>query len=92
MIRALILSMVLAPLSAHAELQPAVADLMPYMDVTAACFDGAEDSAAAGACVGPGAAHCMASETDGETTVGMRFCTLAAYEAWDLLLKPDSGP
>jgi uncharacterized protein YecT (DUF1311 family) len=92
MIRALTLSMVLSPLSAHAELQPAVAELMPHLDVTAACFDGAEDSAAAGACVGLGAAHCMASETDGETTVGMMVCTLAEYEAWDRLLNRDYGP
>ena len=92
MIRALTLSMVLAPLSAYAELQPAVAELMPYMDVTAACFDGAEDSNAAAACVGQGAADCMASEPDGQSTVGMMFCTLAEYEAWDRLLNRDYGP
>jgi uncharacterized protein YecT (DUF1311 family) len=92
MIRALTLSIVLAPLSAHAELQPAVAELMPYMDVTAACFDGAEDSNAAVACVGQGSGLCMASETDGQTTVGMMFCTLAEYEAWDRLLNRDYGP
>mgnify|MGYP000712637570 CR=1 FL=1 len=61
MIRALILSMVLAPLSPHAELQPAVSELMPFMDVTVACFDGAVVSAAASACLGHGAAHCIAS-------------------------------
>jgi uncharacterized protein YecT (DUF1311 family) len=92
MIRALTLSILFAPLCAHAEPQPAVADLMPYMDVATTCFDGAGDSAAAGACVGQGTATCMASETDGETTVGMMFCTLAEYEAWDRLLNRDYGP
>lgn len=92
MIRTLTLFLLFAPLSATAELQPAVAELMRYMDVTATCFDGAEDSAEAGACVGQGATVCMETETHGYTTVGMMFCTLAEYDAWDRLLNRDYGP
>lgn len=85
------LIMALLPFAAHAEPQPAVAALMHYMDVTSACFDGAEESAEAAACVGQGATICMDTETDGYTTVGMMFCTLAEHEAWDVLLNRDFG-
>ncbi len=82
----------LLPLAAHAEPQPAVAALMPYMDITATCFDASQDTAEASACVGQGSANCMDAEADGQTTVGMMFCTLAEYEAWDDLLNRDYGP
>ena len=85
------LMLALLPLAAHAEPQPVVAALMQYMEITSACFDGAEDSAEAGACVGQGATICMETEQDGYTTVGMMFCTLAEYEAWDVLLNRDFG-
>jgi uncharacterized protein YecT (DUF1311 family) len=92
MIRTLTFLMLLAPLSAQAEPQPAVLALMPYMDVTAPCFDGAEGSADAVACVGQGSTICMETKANGYTTVGMMFCTLAEYEAWDRLLNRDYGP
>jgi uncharacterized protein YecT (DUF1311 family) len=92
MMRRLLPVLFILPLALHAEPQPAVAELMPYMDVTAASFDGAEDSNAAAACVGQGAADGMASEPDGQSTVCMMFCTLAEYEAWDRLLNRDYGP
>lgn len=85
------LILALLPCAVHAQPQPAVAALMHYMDITSACFDGAEDSAEANACVGQGATICMDTETDGYTTVGMMFCTLAEYHAWDDLLNRDFG-
>lgn len=87
MIRPLTLSLVLVPLMAHAKPQPAVLELMHYMDVTATCFEGAEDAPAATACIGQGATTCMDTEDYGYSTVGMMFCTLAEKEAWDRLLN-----
>lgn len=77
----------LAPVSAYAEPQPAVLAFMPYMDVTATCFDGAEDSAEATVCIGQGSSACMETEVDGFSTIGMMFCSLAEAEAWDRLLN-----
>lgn len=76
------------PFAAHADPQPAVLELMPYMEDTAACFDSAEDPAAATACIGAGSAICMdADPSQNQTTLGMMFCALAEKEAWDRLLN-----
>ncbi|MCW1950921.1 MAG: DUF1311 domain-containing protein [Octadecabacter sp.] len=80
---------VLAPFAALAEPQPAVLALMPYMDITAACFDGAKDQPEATACIGQGSRVCMETETDGDTTTGMMFCAQAETESWDRLLNRD---
>lgn len=77
----------LAPFDAHAEPQPAILALMPYMDGVAPCLDAATTETEAHACVGKGAVECMTGEPDGETTLGMMFCTLAENEAWDRLLN-----
>lgn len=79
----------LLPVCAVAEPQPAVLNLMHYMDTTAACFDGAEDRAEATACIGLGAKTCMDAEQDGHSTVGMMFCMMAETEAWDRVLNRD---
>ncbi len=72
---------------ALAEPQPAVQELMHYMDGTAACFDAAMDEAAAEACIGQGSAVCMDTEEGGYTTIGMMFCAWAEFEEWDRLLN-----
>ncbi len=88
MIRLLGLSC-LVPFAAFAEPRPAVLALMPYMDITATCFDGAEDRAEATACIGQGSSICMESDPNGYTTLGMAFCARAESEAWDRLLNRD---
>ena len=92
MTRFLVALTLLLPLSARAEPQPAVLELMHYMDVTAACFDGAEDRAEAGACIGLGSDICMESEEGGFSTIGMMFCLMAEEHSWDILLNRDYGP
>ena len=87
MIRAITFAALLSPFAAFAEPQPAVLALMPYMDVTETCFDGAEDDAKATECIWQGANLCMEAEANGFTTIGMMFCSLAEAEAWDRLLN-----
>lgn len=72
---------------ARAEPQPAVAELMHYMAPVTACFDAAEVPEEARACVTAQSSLCMDTEEAGYSTVGMMFCTLAEYEAWDRLLN-----
>lgn len=74
---------------ASAEPQPAVLALMPYMDSLGTCLDAADTADSARACIGQGAQLCMESEQDGFSTVGMMFCRLAEYEAWDRLLNSE---
>lgn len=86
MIRIVMLAL-LAPVAALAEPQPAVLELMPYMNIIADCFDGAEDQREAGACIGLGSEICMDGAEDGHSTIGMMFCAQAETEAWDRLLN-----
>jgi len=86
LIRALTFIAVL-PLAAQAEPQPAVLELMPYMDSVAPCLAAAETEADAQACIGEAAGVCMAAEDQNQTTIGMMFCLLAEREAWDRLLN-----
>ena len=62
--------------AAIAEPQPAVLELMHYMDGTAVCLDVAMTRQGALACAGQGATLCMDTETDGYTTLGMCFARL----------------
>lgn len=64
---------------------------MHYMDGTAVCLDVAMTREGVLACAGQGATLCMDTETDGYTTLGMMFCSLAEYEAWDRLLNTTYG-
>jgi len=75
------------PVIATAEPQPAVADLMGYTTGISHCLDVAETADQARGCVGPSSSACMDTEQDGYSTVGMMFCTLAEYEAWDAELN-----
>jgi uncharacterized protein YecT (DUF1311 family) len=72
---------------AWAEPQPQVAGLAHHMEGVPACLDAAADTQAAQACIGRFAEGCMTAEADGQTTVGMMFCTLAEHDAWDDLLN-----
>jgi len=80
---------VMVPLSAQAEPQRAVQEVMHYMDITATCFDAAQERDDVAACVGQGATICMDTEDSGYSTIGMMFCTLGEAEAWDRLLNRD---
>lgn len=75
------------PLGAQAEIQPAVAELMHYTADVAPCFAAAETSTQAEACIGVTSSTCMETEDDRFSTLGMMFCTLAEYEAWDVELN-----
>ena len=59
--------------------------LMSGLDYKRVVLAGAGD--AARACMGHSAEVCMQTEDDGFSTVGMMFCTLAEYEAWDVQLN-----
>lgn len=76
-----------APIQSHAEPQPAVQELMFYMDKLPACLDAAATPEDARACGQIGAQICMEREEGGFTTLGMMFCTLAEAEAWDIELN-----
>ncbi|SLN58196.1 lysozyme inhibitor LprI family protein [Pseudooctadecabacter jejudonensis] len=71
----------------HADPQPAVADLMHYASDLPNCLSAAPDPQTAAACVGAASTACMETEDDGFSTVGMMFCTLAEYHAWDAELN-----
>lgn len=88
MIRSLTL-IALLPTAAMAEPQPAVLELMPYMDGVAPCLEAAESEAMAQACIGQGAGICMNAEDQNQTTLGMVFCLSAEEEAWDRLLNSE---
>lgn len=85
--RALICLMAAIPAHAMAEPQPAVQALMHYTDPLALCFEAAESADRAAACIGQTSTLCMDTERGGYSTVGMMFCTLAEYHAWDLQLN-----
>lgn len=85
----IVLALILTASAAQAEPQPAVAELMHYMEGLPACLNGAEDVTAAQGCVGQFANQCMEREEGGYSTVGMMFCTLAENEAWDRLLNAE---
>lgn len=90
MIRHALMSCAIAilPQTVLAQPQPAVAELMPYMEGVATCFYDAADRSAALACIGQGAGHCMDADPEqNQTTVGMMFCALAEKEAWDRVLN-----
>lgn len=75
------------PIAALAEPQPAVLELMPFMDGVAPCLAAAQTESTARACIGQGAGLCMNAEDQNQTTIGMMFCLQAEGEAWDRLLN-----
>lgn len=86
-LRTFICLLATVPAHALAEPQPAVQALMHYTDPLAVCFENAESSDMAEGCVGQTSTLCMDTEEGGYSTVGMMFCTLAEYHAWDAQLN-----
>lgn len=86
--RALILTVALMlPSFTQAEPQPAVLELMPFMEEVPICFDSAFTPDEARICSGIGTKICMESSDNGYTTLGMMFCAQAETQAWDDLLN-----
>lgn len=83
------LALILTASAAQAEPQPAVAELMHYMEGLPACLERVGDAAALEDCSGRFATLCMDSEEGGYSTIGMTFCMLAENEAWDRLLNTE---
>lgn len=86
MVRRMLLAMIV-PTLAQAEPQPAVEALKHYTDELSMCYEDARDRTGVEACIGTASARCMDGEEDGYSTIGMMFCTLAEYHAWDQLLN-----